>query len=1225
MLIRERRPGKLKGSPGHPRTLRRRPIFAVRLLVESLEARSMLSASGSAGVGGSPNLAEPNSTVDQAQVLGDLSIDPQAQATGTIGNGPAQAADVDWYTFTLDGPAEVNLDLHPQGTSHPLDGVLSLYNDDPFDFGDLYDPTGYRLMVQAAGSSGSDPEIDRDLSPGTYSVAVSGAGNLYFNPLMAGSGYPGATGDFNLTASATPLAFGPNDGPAVLTSDPAANAVLDASPFVIRLDFSSALDPSTVAAGQTVTLTYNPSGNFGDGNDQDVALAWVNVSTSGTELQLAPNAPLAPGYYQVFVDGNSNTNPAVVADLNANPIGLNSANPQGQDYTATFQVDGIKGQTGASAGSDDTPSTSQDLGNITNSGLVQVAGAIGDDPYYDNSDPAHNPANDADLYHFQITGPGRYALNAEVFAGRIGSPLNPGLSLYGVDPATGALEFIADNNDTNNTTPATDGSLPLFLDSMVSQGLPAGNYYLAVADGNNVPSPAEDQTAGSFSPLDPNVTHSGQDGYTTGPYVLNLSVLAMPDRPAVIATTPAPGAILMQAPAQLTVQFDAPMNIQQLAYLNYVANDFCTLPSVYVQGSDGTDYYPRIDSYSEQTNQVSLLMLDRLAPGSYSLHLSGALGLADLGGNPLVGNTPSGDYEVQFTVEGTDLVQGSGSSQGGQIEAQPDSDGSQNLGALFADELHAGLTLAYAPAAAAATSPTLGTQPTYQFSLLIDQTYTIQLEGSPPPNGASLLVQPLTGQFNGVLPYSAGALWVGEFEPGSYKITVVGMPSGTPYQIRLTMDGTAGNPVPLVSGAGPALQFHFNAIAPLSTVPVASIAGGGDGTTGPRVSGPTDPSLPDGGGATSPPNSSDGPQSPGGGSSSNPPTATAPAAGSEFTGSLSGPVPFSPNASPGPTVTPTTGGTPQLPLLVTLNVPAENPVVLSGGTDPGLVGGTTSVAAAASLPSLATSAAGFASQVANLVSANLALLGVGPVGGVSQTGSNSAGMQTVQVAFSTQGTAPIPTALVSMITLTRSGELGDLPAPGGTDRGRAERGRRLGRSRRSRSCHGFRVSRTGSAPAGTAVQDQRYRGASRPRSRECRGPECRPGCGIPRKRFADQRACWDKRGGCPWCRGLAGGQSRVAGVCQWALAHPDHRPGYSRSLRTEAAAGPSSRSGPSIRHRAAPDRGTVPSLGSAPARQAGSAPWDAVHEADSVRRESWSQRVPAAQTPVKLLRKCHPR
>src|SRR3954470_15170149 len=49
--------------------------------------------------------AEPNDTVDVAQDLGDLSVMPAAGASGRVGDGPAAAADVDWYHFDLDRPA----------------------------------------------------------------------------------------------------------------------------------------------------------------------------------------------------------------------------------------------------------------------------------------------------------------------------------------------------------------------------------------------------------------------------------------------------------------------------------------------------------------------------------------------------------------------------------------------------------------------------------------------------------------------------------------------------------------------------------------------------------------------------------------------------------------------------------------------------------------------------------------------------------------------------------------------------------------------------------------------------------------------------------------------------------------------------------------------------------------------------------------------------------------
>jgi hypothetical protein len=652
---------------------------AASLRVESLEARSLLTAPGLNGLGPVQFESEPNDTVDQAQLLGDLSTQRRAGVIGTIGNSPAHAADVDWYSFTLDGPAQVSLDLTGRGAGRPFNGVLSLYNNDRFDLEDLLDPSGYRLLAQSVSGGDGAAQIERDLSPGTYEVAISGAGNVYFNPLLAGSGFAGSIGDYRLRVDSTPVNFGPGSGPAVLTSDPAPGAVLAASPFVIRLDLSEAIDPSTLLADQTARLTYNPAGTFGDGNDQDVSLAWTNAGVGGTELQLAPAAPLAPGYYQVFVAGNSSTGAPVVADSSGNPLGATAANPQGQDYIETFQIDGIKGRTGAGATSDDTPATAQNLGDITTQGLVQVAGAIGSDPYYNTADAAHNPANDVDLYHFQISGPGRFAFAAEVFAGRIGSPLDPGVSLYQLDPTDDSLEFLAGNNNTSNVTPASDGSTPLAFDSMLSQGLTAGDYYIAVAGGFNVPSPTELQPVGSPGLLDPTISHSAQNGATVGPYVLNLLVQPVPLPPQVLASSVAAGAVLTQPPTRIVVQFDQPVNLLQQAYGNYLQTNLATAPSVFIQGADGTVYNPLVDSYDRGTNSATLLMADRLPAGSYALHLSGPLGLTDLAGNPLVGNDPSGDFVIQFRVTAVDPVQSTGSGSSGQIVAHLGRNGFQSF------------------------------------------------------------------------------------------------------------------------------------------------------------------------------------------------------------------------------------------------------------------------------------------------------------------------------------------------------------------------------------------------------------------------------------------------------------------------------------------------------------------------------------------------------------------
>jgi methionine-rich copper-binding protein CopC len=370
------------------------------------------------------------------------------------------------------------------------------------------------------------------------------------------------------------------------------------------------------------------------GTANPVALASVNFSATTDELQLFPLAPLAPGNYVVWLAGDSSTDQAVLADPNGVPLGEDSAHPAGTDESFSFQVDGIDGVVGAT-GSDDTASTARNLGDVTGAGLIQVSGAIGDDPSFNpnlspdpsNPEPQFIPANQVDLYHFEITGPGRYAMLAEVFAGRIGSPLDPGLSLYELDPSDGSLVFLAGNNNTLNPTPGTDGSIPCFTDAALTDGLTAGNYYLAVAGGSNTPSPLEGQMPGSPGIFNPNQPGSAQLGWSTGPYVLNVLVQPAPNPPQVVASSPASGQVFDQPPTQITVQFSEPINIQQLAYDAFATLAQTTLTQVFIEGADGTKYYPRFESYNRATNQATFMMLDRLADGSYALHLSGPGGL----------------------------------------------------------------------------------------------------------------------------------------------------------------------------------------------------------------------------------------------------------------------------------------------------------------------------------------------------------------------------------------------------------------------------------------------------------------------------------------------------------------------------------------------------------------------------------------------------------------------
>ncbi len=437
--------------------------------------------------------------------------------------------------------------------------------------------------------------------------------------------------------------------------------------------------------------------------------------------------------------GDATGGQPVLASPAGVPLGEDAQHPDGADESFVFQVDGIDGVAGATA-SDDTAATAHNLGDVTGQGIVQVAGAIGDDP-----DPQLSPANQVDLYHFQIVGPGQYAVLAEVFAGRIGSPLDPGISLFELDPSTGSLVFLAGNNNTLDPTQGTDGSAPLFTDAALTDGLTAGDYYLAVSEGTNTPSPLEDQMPGSPGIFDPNQPGSAQLGFTTGPYLLNLMVQPTPDPPTVVASSPSPGQVLNQSPTQITVQFSEPVDLQQLAYQSFEETFQATLPEVFVEGEDGTIYYARFIDYDRVTNTATFQMLDGLPDGSFTLHLSGPGGLTDLGGNPLAGNDPSGDYVIPFSVQGPDRGIEGDNANGYWMISRAGQGVAQDIGVLFPDELQAGVDIVRYPTSATGPGAS-STQDSYVIQVLENMQYSFQLIGDDLPAGTQVTLTDSSGQ-----------------------------------------------------------------------------------------------------------------------------------------------------------------------------------------------------------------------------------------------------------------------------------------------------------------------------------------------------------------------------------------------------------------------------------------------------------------------------------------------
>ncbi len=541
---------------------------------------------------------------------------------------------------------------------------------------------------------------------------------------------------------------------------------------------------------------------------------------------------LEAGTYFVAVSGAGNRH--------FHPFVADSGVPgEATDYGVRISVTSGRAPTGnqdqfaplaeSSSNGDDTSETAGDLGDLTAIQRLQVSGSIGDDSFYDlaSEDPfAMNPASDVDLYRFAITGDGTFGLIAESFAGRIGSPLDPALTLFRANDA-GTLQLVATNNNSLNSIESTNGQYPFAADAVLFAGLSAGEYFLAVSSSGN------DAEFGPDGIFDPQVAHSGLNGGTVGNYVVDLTVYADAVAPQVVGQVfNLPGRDdvrlrdgqvenLPHAPTHLDLRFSETVNLQQLANSAFTSVGQNSVRAVFIEGSDGTRYFPRLQSFDPATETARFLMLDGLPNGEFALHVSGGLGLTDLAGNPIVGNDASGDFVTRFMVADASRMEVAALRT--NASGNESFETAQDLGVLFPHELQSAVRLVR-DAATNAVQPA-DTDDFFRFELLQTQAYFFTLsdfgDGAPPAievlNDAGQVV-PLAS-----LPGGRGVL--GFLHAGSYVLHLGAWPiasaSNVTYQVELELGGASENPIPLTNGAAPAvgirLAGHGPAVVSFST------------------------------------------------------------------------------------------------------------------------------------------------------------------------------------------------------------------------------------------------------------------------------------------------------------------------------------------------------------------------------------------------------------------------
>jgi hypothetical protein len=736
---------------------------------------------------------EPNDTLAAGQPLGTVDVVQSVQVDGEIGNGAAQAADVDWYHFHADQVEKLTLTLVGGG-------IVTLYQTDAEAV-----PLGHRQLVQFSSLAGQSASSSLNVLPGDYDVAVSGLGNRYFSPILANSGSLGREGPYQLMVSATESDFDASVPVPIVRTDIPVHGYL-ASPVTINVYLAQPLD---------LTQDYVTILDAGQ-NDLSPGVAF-NQDTS--DLVITPASALDIGRYQI-----------VAWDANDDQI-----------LAVPFSVIGRKGI--GSAPTNDTLASATPLNDITRAGLVQRAGVIGEDPYYSpfNSLPtATNPSSQVDMYGFTINGPGRYQLTAEAFAGRIASPLDAALTLFQITgthfDGTPIYQLVAGDDNSFNTIHGTDGELPLYTDPVLFAGLSAGRYVIAVSATGNYGDPLLGIAPGVNGRFDPNQSHSGSVGWTTGSYVLNL--LVQPGSraaPTVTAVSVSPGQVLTGAPTQFSVQFSAAMNLVQMAAYSGQQWRLSTFSgnvdpsqldrfSIFVLDQSGQRHFVALDGYDVSTGLATFTLLERLTDGVYTLHLSGAGGLTDLAGDPLAGNSSGGDYVVPFSIIN------SPPRPAPLLLANPDDSlaNPTELGLLYASELTNGVVVARD--FRSANPAPVDQADYYRFTVLDDASVTVSLGGTDlnVPGRPVLLDGQGNPMYPAVDPHNptshAETLLL---HPGTYVLEVSGWMPRTAaqavYTLRIVRAGFPENPTPLTTGPAPAYRLRFDSLAP-PTAPIAPTA-----------------------------------------------------------------------------------------------------------------------------------------------------------------------------------------------------------------------------------------------------------------------------------------------------------------------------------------------------------------------------------------------------------------
>lgn len=420
---------------------------------------------------------DPDDAISEAASLGPISTTPLV-TSGTI----SPDVDVDMFRFTASAGQTIDFDIDTAlNGSGGLGSYLRLFN-----------AQGLQLAANDNAAAPGENTVGFDAylrytftTTGTYTIAVSNANNIQYDPLTGSgdqSGGNDATGAYQLVVRALPV--DPDDALSEATTLGSISTTAIVRSSTIDPDVDVDMFRFNVAAGQVVDFDIDTAANGPGGlgsylrlfNAQGQQLAANDDAVAPGENTLGFDAYLrytfaATGTYYLGVSNNNNRSYDPGTGAGDTAGGLNSIG----DYQLTIQIPGAP-----PTDNNDAISEATLLGTVTTAPLAVTADI--------------SPDVDVDMYRFTVTA-------GQIVDFDIDTALNGpgGLGSYLRLFTAQGLQLAANDNA------AAPGENTVGFDAYMRVQFPSsGTFYLAVSNANNVqydPVTGDGDTAGGANTI----------------------------------------------------------------------------------------------------------------------------------------------------------------------------------------------------------------------------------------------------------------------------------------------------------------------------------------------------------------------------------------------------------------------------------------------------------------------------------------------------------------------------------------------------------------------------------------------------------------------------------------------------------------------------------------------------------------------------------------------------